>query len=386
MNRFSHVARPRALSLSTLLFFLAFYANGKILIPPPEGKYAVSMSSTKLVDPSRTDPYDPNHGQRAVMVSLFYPVPIKECEQTCIIDYMPPTTARYLDAVTLQYGVPNGTYEQFQLEVCCKRSERRTPAPDTKVVLFSHGLYSSRQWYNSLVQHIASAGYAVVSIDHPYDALVVEFPDGSYILNETIVSGSPDNDDGSYAKGMEVRAADSKFVLNQLGNATVVQELLPEAECGFQVKKAAMFGHSYGGATSIRMVQTDKRIIGALDLDGQVFGNPSDIHRPVFLFGRTDHNRSTERTWGTYWDYFKDWRREFDIGGGATHLTFGDLVLLTNLAGIPPIDILGTMDGARAIQITSTYVAAFLDFVFKGKKNPILDGNSNEFPEITRFE
>ena len=44
---------------------------------------------------------------------------------------------------------------------------------------------------------------------------------------------------------------------------------------------------------------------------------------------------------------------------------------------------LGTIDPARALTITKAYVEAFFGKYLEGRKSPLLDGPSPEYPEIT---
>jgi hypothetical protein len=41
------------------------------------------------------------------------------------------------------------------------------------------------------------------------------------------------------------------------------------------------------------------------------------------------------------------------------------------------------MKGDRALEIVTTYVGAFLDFVIYGKCSALLDGPLERFPEVT---
>jgi hypothetical protein len=43
----------------------------------------------------------------------------------------------------------------------------------------------------------------------------------------------------------------------------------------------------------------------------------------------------------------------------------------------------GTIDPARALTITRTYVEAFFGEYLEGNKSPLLNGPSPEYPEIT---
>jgi len=72
----------------------------------------------------------------------------------------------------------------------------------------------------------------------------------------------------------------------------------------------------------------------------------------------------------------------------SAHSTFTDFPLLLKLLGLTPllppatIDLIGTLDGSRALDIISTYVTAFFDFVLSGKDSGLLKGPSSEFPEV----
>lgn len=367
-----------------------------LLIPEPHGQYTIALSTAKLIDESRIDPYDPNNGKRAVMISLFYPIDRKECNQTCLVPYTPPITAAYFDAEIATFGISsNGTFESFQLQVCCKPSlkaaEDVTKFP---LVLFSAGLGGSRLKYNVVAQNLASAGYAVATLDSTYDSLVVEFPDGTYVpgLNisywcSEVVPGfcTPTS---NIPPLLEVNVQDAQFVLGQLGEHSVIRTLVPGATRGFDTEHVAYCGHSFGGATAIRASMKDKRITGAVNLDGGQFGNITDIHQPVLLFGRSDpvpHNRTDDTTWQETWDHLKGWRRQIGLKD-AQHRTFDDIPMLAKLAGWPVTDrlqdLIGLLDGERSFHIITTYVKAFLDFTANGKESSLFDGPSKAYPEV----
>ena len=53
-------------------------------------------------------------------------------------------------------------------------------------------------------------------------------------------------------------------------------------------------------------------------------------------------------------------------------------------AGNPEIaGVTGTIDGERMLEILSTYIGAFLQFVLKGGNQPELQGPSKAFPEVS---
>ncbi|OCL14414.1 PAF acetylhydrolase family protein [Glonium stellatum] len=336
------------------------------LIPKPNGPYSVSLNTMKLVDTSRIDPFAPTPTNRAVMISLFYPVEKESCRTTCAVDYMPPATAAFEDS-HFAGALPNGTFEAFKLQVCCDVESGRDRGPEElPVILFSPGARTSRLFYSALAQSLASTGYVVVTIDHPYDADVVEFPDGALVFGVNISATMP-----TLEKALSTRVSDASFVLSQLGLPSVVEQLVPEAQCAFDVSKAAMYGHSLGGATAVAAIQNHSRFSGGADIDRSLLLINQDIYKPIILFGREDHNRSNDASWAHAWDYFKGWKQELDLSDSG-HYTYTDAPLLVKLTGLtlPPdlAAVVGSLDGFRAFKIVTTYVGAFMDFVLKGLK------------------
>lgn len=60
------------------------------------------------------------------------------------------------------------------------------------------------------------------------------------------------------------------------------------------------------------------------------------------------------------------------------HSSPTDLAVLGDWLGIP----VQPLPGTRCVEITRTYVAAFLDLHLRHRPQPLLDGPSPRFPEI----
>jgi len=74
----------------------------------------------------------------------------------------------------------------------------------------------------------------------------------------------------------------------------------------------------------------------------------------------------------------------------TAHYDFSDYPIVFETLGIFPTNEtvlgninLGTLKGTRALEIVTTYVGAFLDFVIHGKSSALLDGPVERFPEVT---
>lgn len=396
MHSTSVIIRLRIFALLASLLCFPSTSSALILFPVPKGKYAVGHNTAKLIDESRIDPYDPNHGKRNVMISLFYPIEHEACEQISPINYMPPTTAALFGQMAAEeYGVPNGTIETIRLQVCSKPSPRSIKEVGKyPLVLFSPGLTGIRLIYNFMAEKLASAGYAVATMDHTFEGAIVEYPDGTFTLGHNLSYWESPGQSGPIPNItklnalLETRKEDSQFVLSQLGLRDVVNRLVPGASCAFNSAKAAFFGHSFGGATAISALMKDKRFAGAIDMDGTQYGNLTDTDKPAILFGRADpnsHNSTNDDSWPPTLDHLKGWKRELGLKDSG-HLDFGDLPYLFKLGGIPVPDALksqlGSLDGERAVDIITTYVQAFMDQVLKGKTSELFDGPSDAYPEI----
>lgn len=372
--------------LTTIFLFFAA-SNAQILLPKPSGRYVVNQTIVQLTDDSRIDPYQPGNIPRSVLISTFYPSSeLKASSQFCPSPYLPPLTAAFLDQKYSVVGLPNGTFEQFQLQLPCPTTSSNKNCLSSKqnfpVILFSPGSGVSRLLYSVLAQQLASAGHIVITIDHPGDADIVEFPDGK-VVYDALPNATLDD----FAKAVDVRAQDATFVLNSISKAPVAKQLIPGAKAGFNVQKVGMYGHSLGGATAFSTAYLDKRIVGAVDLDGLLFGpvieNGLSKKQALLFFGRSDHNSTSDETVAGAIKNSKGWKKSLVLDG-AQHLTYSDLPVLASLLGIQEAlaDYVGTVPGARVLQILPRYLTEFFSLAIKGKAEELLKGPSAEFPEV----
>lgn len=368
----------QALLLGSCLLLPAIHGA---LFPPPTGNFNTSLTITQLTDYTRRDPYAPTPQPRSLMVSVFQPT-------TCTAGptpYMDPLTAAFVDANVLPSGVlPPGTFESLSFFNCptIPRHQEK-PFP---LLLFSTGMGDPRLYYSFLAQAIASTGYVVITIDHPFDANIVVYPN-----NRTVLAANITNDEQSLTFDLNVRTQDVIFVLDEVSRPSLT-EILPGFE-QLDVSRVGVFGHSLGGATAAQAMFVDERFAGGMNLDGMMFGSVvhRGLHKPFVLWGHTGHSTlpgaDFDLTWATFWSKLTGFKRELSLEGSA-HGTFTDLpevVDVLGLSGILPPEVsqlLGTIDGTRALKVISTYVVSFFDFVLKGKGVGLLEGPSPEFPEV----
>src|SRR6266508_5510909 len=174
-------------------------AAHRIALPPPSGRVAVGTVSQRWVDASRPDPFLPGR-RRELMVQLWYPA-------TGTAGFPP---ARYLPAGAARAferlgGIATPVFDRIGLHA---RSGTPVVSGRHPLVLFSPGFGMLTGFYTSLLEELASQGFIVLAIDHPYDAEVVELP-GGRLVRKRFSDPPPD-------RALSIRIADLRFVLDRL--------------------------------------------------------------------------------------------------------------------------------------------------------------------------
>ncbi|WP_225834516.1 hydrolase [Streptomyces sp. NK08204] len=357
----------------------------QLTLPAPSGRHPVGRFSQHLVDRSRIDPYVPGNRARELMVTIWYPA--SSTSGHARAPWMPSVSGGHFLAT-------RGLTPQ---QVALPQTAGHMLAPvDTTlgklpVLLYSTGLHSDRAMGTALVQDLASRGYIVVTVDHTHDANEVQFPNGRLEFS-TMPAGAHSSDT------LNVRAADIRFVINQLGviaqggNPDVDHAKLPSGlSHAVDTSRIGMFGWSLGGAAVDTAMQLDHRIDAGANLDGQFFGSApgKDLDRPFMLFSSGTHNRNNDASWRTLWSHLKGYRVDIQLHG-SKHLSFSDSETLVpqeaELLGLSPDQLdqmYGTIDPDRAIKIQRVYLAAFFDQELRHKHRSLLDGPASSYPEIS---
>ncbi|MYE10422.1 MAG: prolyl oligopeptidase family serine peptidase [Gammaproteobacteria bacterium] len=119
-----------------------------------------------------------------------------------------------------------------------------TPRDDVfPLVVYSHGATDSRFSAGFLATHLASHGYVVAAADHPGDNKIVE-PGDQYDL----------------APLRETRPRDIRFVTDRLLGGAVGSDIR------FDADRIGLTGVSFGGWTTLMMLQEDDRFSAAVPL------------------------------------------------------------------------------------------------------------------------
>lgn len=164
------------------------------VLPEPSGRFAVGARVVQWTDPHRpeTATADP-HDRRTVVIQLWYPAK-KSTARAQRARYLGRTEreARTVsDALARYAGLPGflvdgvsraHTHSVFNAPV--GSGSGRFP-----VVLFSPGLGGVRTQNTTWAEEVASHGYLVAALDHPYDSAAVVLADGRTINTKVASTG-----------------------------------------------------------------------------------------------------------------------------------------------------------------------------------------------------
>ena len=207
---------------------------------PLTGEYEVKEDQMIMVDESRTEMFENDRSYREVPVHFYYPdAPDKE-----------------------SHSMP--------------------------LVIFSHGAFGYYQSNASTYMELASHGYVVASLDHPYHSFFTYDTDGKLVtvdpgfLQTAMYIGGNDNqmsEEEVYevtSEWMELREADMNFVIDELENGLFEQEwgrLMDTSRIG-------LMGHSLGGATAVT-VGRRADISAVIDIDGSMLGEQTGVSNGI---------------------------------------------------------------------------------------------------------
>jgi predicted dienelactone hydrolase len=236
-------------------------------LPTPAGPYPVGSQVLRWTDPAREEPATTTpDDHRAVVAQAWYPaapmgteapVPYFEAQ-----DQLPPTVG----------GLPGWFFSAYT-DVDTHATVTPPVAPDQArwpVLMLSPGLGSPREFLTALSTELASRGYIVIALSHPYESGVTLLPDGQ-VAEQRIDPGDDPTETGEKAQLVHTRAVDARFTLDQLAD-------LPRTAPGspltgrLDLARTAIIGHSLGGATAIETLARDTRFLAGANIDGTLYG------------------------------------------------------------------------------------------------------------------
>lgn len=265
------------------------------------------------------------------------------------------------------------------------------------LVVFSHGAFGVIDSNYSTYTELASNGYVVASIGHPYHAMYVEDVNGktTFVDMEFFKQVNADNG-GEYSEEaerrqyelskewMELRSADMNFVLDTILEKSSADDA--DKEKVFTIidtDKIGLMGHSMGGATAVQLGRERDDITAVIDLEGTMLGeyvgfqNGYEVYNEeVYPIPVLDVNSQAVRAdiaemeaEHPGWKYVNDYLGENAVDyrevifHGAGHLNYTDLPLIA-----PPLAAMlgvGDVDAAECLKNVNEVVLNYFNFYLK---------------------
>lgn len=356
--------------LLTIIFAVVGNASQtlEIKLPKPTGSFAVGTVIYNWTDSSRDDIVSENpNDKRQLIVQIWYPAESRK--DAALAPYMPEMSV-------LRTAFKQGA---VQLQQIGTNSALKPNLPQTKnkypVIIFSEGTGTPRSWYSSLMEELASQGYVVAAIDHPYMGLVAvngkvvkpfagwtEPPPGG-LANKT-----DEERDKYWSVSNDQLSADQRFVLNQLEQLNK-QDPDKRFKHRLDIKRAGIIGHSQGFIS--QTCGQDQRFKACLNLDGvpALAERKNGLAQPFMTI--RDGEDSPRAT--TIYENLRNVAYDVVIEG-AGHNSYLDLPLLAGYKY--------KIDAARSHQIINAYILAFFGKHLQNKDSYLLENSSAEFPEV----
>lgn len=361
-------------------------------LPKPTG-LPVGYRLYAAVDESRQEVFtDIADDVRTLPLAIYYPA-APAADATPAPYTTEAESAAYESALMIPQVVFNSIEGHLYLDAPLASEQATYP-----VLLFSPGFGAPIRFYTTLLSELASQGFIVVAVDHPYSQTVSLFPD------ETIVTANAAGSNLSTTENnnavLTVWVEDMRYALDYLEELNETDSVLAGA---FELESVGAFGHSFGGAASANLSLVDDRVVASINMDGTVFGDAGQgVSKPfmIMLSGYVEFTDEQLAAVGMT-------REAFDtevtkhlnsinealsaseapyhlVIDGTLHATYSiDVALLRNIMpeAITP-ELVGAIDGARANEIFAAYTIAFFNTYLLGDPSALLDGASPDYPEV----
>jgi len=272
-------------------------------IPAPTGPYAVGRTELFVTDSSRTEPFQQGlDAYRKIAVFVWYPAEPRPGAHSA--EYLPHFGAiagALGDSLTHgEFGsavpaIASGQVHSHSLaDAAVLRAHRPFP-----VLIFSHGFGETSLTYTAQLEELASRGYIVFAIDHPFDSYAVWLPPGRVVRFAQARWDSalalPGGAVAYQLAQVPLRTADMRFVVDQLSRLNTGASNSRFAGA-LDVTRIGAFGHSLGGIAAAEVCRWDARVRACLNEDADDQGRPwaggmeaLPIKQP-FLFFATGHS------------------------------------------------------------------------------------------------
>lgn len=257
-------------------------------LPTPTGPYAVGYTEDHLTDSDRREWTTPDANDlREVEFSIWYPTEAGTQGEPLALDrrLVKSTALNASDKIgtSRARGLLEISLNHFRLiDTHAVRGGEVVQVPGGfPVIFYSPGSRAGRFDNTSLMVDLASRGYVVVAVDHPYTSNApVTLANGRQVDRDTAdtVEMSAEESLARMTRSVSTNSADLSFVLDHLTRLN--------ADPGgpfhdrLDLDSVGALGFSFGGATAEQALADDSRFDAGVNMDGTHFGSVRDTGVP----------------------------------------------------------------------------------------------------------
>ena len=372
----------------------------------PTGPYKVGLTTWTISDPSRLEPFEEDvTAQREFMAHVWYPaqpgpkddplggnVAFPEAgvwhprpKVTLVLRQgaLPDTLRQLIQ----RFGLPGLAYNQvtFLRTYSYPEAPVAASAAPFPVLVFSHDYWlESATSHTHLMEELASHGYVVASLSHPYESLATVFPDGRIVgldlANARIdaerrfaqIAALAQERSPLMEASLQLWAADTHCLLDEIEQRNAAGS--GDALSGrLDLSRLGVFGAGFGGSVAGQVCRHEARIAAGINIDGAqtTLGDVADhpLAQPFMFLTSAAHAGmnaavAAEARQAVYQVTLPGARPQ-DLGGAA--LWFPLLAELTAFESGNAYQVQGKLNG---------YCLAFFERHLRGLPAPLLDADT----------
>ena len=386
--------------------------NGSSLLPKPEGEYQIATQKLFITDSLRKEKFTRKRKYREIYVKVWYPVRAEgEYEYEYFLnDYPSKVVADIFKSVGLDRNLVN---QIKQTQTHTLSADFDLPSGQKfPVILFNPGFYfGMSDFYTAIIENLASHGYIVCSINHPYEQPYVESSgEDAYMkkkkaqlaylqlfLMDKFRNFKIDTEEeieaatrvylrrlSRFDKIVRRWTADNEFFITYLEK--VCNE--PNAAslfAGMNLDRLGVLGQSVGGSVAGQVcLQNSERIKAGINLDCFQFGDIIDqpLQTP-FMLMQSDHyfmwnlgNSVVYRN--PQADFYRTTIKN------ARHFVFSDASFLDLIDAEDKKKMIGNIEGDETVKLINNYILAFYNFYLRGDSSVMMEDEVDN--AIVKFE
>ncbi|KAE8445048.1 hypothetical protein EG329_013762 [Mollisiaceae sp. DMI_Dod_QoI] len=359
--------------LSITLCIWSSYAS--IELPKLLGPYFVGTKRIEVIDQGRLDPWAPTPNPRSPILQFWYP--LESNKSLHVAPWLPPNARTSIER---DWDVPPGTLASLKTQTFANGFAifPLTTNNTTPVLVFSPGSGGLCAWYSGFLASLASFGYTIIGVNHPYDSSPLERPNGELILQANTT------DDIELAA--KVRRDDVLWLAGQIAAESLCTWLPSDTACeerlGLNIS-LSIFRQSLGRDTANLAMQDNMTLYkSGMSIDGPFFSplNKTGFNGPLLYMAADKsccHDMLVKE-----WSLISGWKLAVRVNG-TTHGSFSDASALVPQLPTGDWGDIGSIKGSRLNEIVVMYTKEFWDWTLLGKGGGILlKHESEEYPEV----